>query len=319
MLERLGSKKSGTMSAGNLVVSPSWIDYFCACKRKAYWKYNRRLVPRKIAWNLVIGTWAHLALEVYYRDWDIDSALQAVRAAIKEFRCQHPHLDVYDENQFHLASAIVLGFLTAYAQYYCWEQEKWWVVATEVKFDGMRLMPRVQAKGRVDLLVEGPRGLVAVEHKTRSMITGGYLQALPMAYQSALYPIAAERKFDLPVHKIIYNFIRKPNIRQRKNEEPADFIRRVRQDYSDRPQEYFYREVVRMTGRRRRQTLDGLTQVCKEARSKLRATEDPLVAYYREPTACTMYGICEYMPLCLRGERSSVMAMYMTDKGETEE
>jgi len=100
----------------------------------------------------------------------------------------------------------------------------------------------ITLRGRIDEVIEHNGELWLQENKTKSRIDIVTLQdTIPENIQVMFYAIAASLKYKRPVKGIIYNVIRKPGQRQRKNESDSDFVDRIAEEVQKDHNYYFYR------------------------------------------------------------------------------
>ena len=107
----------------------------------------------------------------------------------------------------------------------------------------------VPLRGRWDAVYQSSdNGIWLMENKTKSVIDElGLLAALPFDLQSMLYVHALQTHLKKPVAGILYNVIRRPQLRQKKTENHEEFIQRVQDDVVKRPEHYFMRWKVDLT------------------------------------------------------------------------
>ena len=122
-----------------------------------------------------------------------------------------------------------------------------------------------------------------------------YIEQLALAEQSCNY-LHGFNSMGIDAVGVIYNIVRKCNLRQGKNESDEKFFARIRQAYIDdanKDRKYYHREVIYKTPAELEQHLKELREVTKD-----------MSAYYpyRSPARCGDYGSCEFKRLCEGGD-----------------
>jgi hypothetical protein len=265
-------------------------------------------------WNFITGEMVHTALEWLYNSGDMEETLARIKKRLKTIG---PSLrrSPYDEAQYAKMNAIVLGMLPAYDTYYDKDWDDWNIVATEVAFSDIELSKGVHVNGRIDMVIQEKKTgeYAVVEHKTRSRITGQMLKAFHVKTQAVLYTEACSKIFEVPVRKVYYNLVRKPELRQCKKESFASYIQRIRDDYQARMDDYFYREPVRLSSDRHARLLTSLLSIAHAFRDcRDSDTLDIDYTWPIEPAMCDVYGGCEFFQLCLKGASRAALLHFRT-------
>jgi hypothetical protein len=177
------------------------------------------------------------------------------------------------------------------------------MIASEIEF----ALPLRNAKGRktgsyiagkIDGIGRWNNELAVVEHKTTSdNIEPGsdYWRRLAIDQQISLYYYAApELGFD--VATVLYDVIRKPTIRLRKAETPAEYGVRLAADIAERPAYYYCRrEIPRL-----RADLDEAMNEVRHMDLLLRHARRNN-AWPRNTAVCVFPYRCEFFNLCCNG------------------
>ncbi len=199
---------------------------FQVCHKAYHNRYLENLVPLEQDDALFLGSIIHECLEVWYKK-------KATGAEINRLIDEAYSLRDSAERQkrdWHLARAMMKGYCSHY------DQEQFEVIETELDFRVPIINPRTgrpsqsfELMGKVDGLVRLGGEYFILEHKTAALITGDYIEKLPMDFQVNLYAIALGRERQIPIAGVIYNVIQKSKIRQRQGETEDQFELR-RQD-----------------------------------------------------------------------------------------
>jgi hypothetical protein len=296
--------------------SCSMLDTYSQCRRKFYWGYIKRLVPVRSNWYIVRGNAVHVALEAYYtsKSHDIGAAVDAGLALVANERSTNKFLSPEDEFELDKIGALVRGFLPAYAQFHGRPELS---LAIEAVFERVRIGGFL-FDGIIDRITIKDNIISIVDHKTKSWLTGDTLAVLPLQYQTVLYPAAASIIAGKTVRQMVYNYVQIPSLRQGIRETVEAFLRRFEQAFGSDPSKYFHRETINVDNASlQKKLMTNITEVCREIGQL--AARPRLSSWYRCPSSCAQFGkACEYLPLCINGERQDVMLGYKA-KPEKEE
>lgn len=120
----------------------------------------------------------------------------------------------------------------------------------------------LRLRGRIDGIFKVKNKLWLLETKTKSQIQeASLMEQLNLDFQNLFYIHAAEKIFKKPISGVLYNVIRKPQLRQRAQEELWDFANRMKQDVESRPEFYFIRYEVSYPRRAIEEFNDELTSM----------------------------------------------------------
>lgn len=134
-----------------------------------------------------------------------------------------------------------------------------------------------------------------VENKLVGQITAANVRKLPLDRQIALECYGTWRATGKEVREVFYRYVKKPSIKQRKDETVDEFCARLEADYAERPDFYCHEEHMLRTS-------DDLLRVEEELWSwgqQLQWLRRQSVAT-RNSSHCADFGGCAYMSLCLR-------------------
>jgi hypothetical protein len=199
---------------------------FQVCHKAYHNRYLENLVPLEQDDALFLGSIIHECLEVWYKK---EATSAEINRLIDE---AYPLRDSAERQKrdWHLARAMMKGYRSHYGQ------EQFEVLETELEFRVPIINPKTgrpsqsfELMGKVDGLVRMGGEYFILEHKTAALITGDYIEKLPMDFQVNLYAIALGRERQIPIAGVIYNVIQKSKIRQRQGETEDQFELR-RQD-----------------------------------------------------------------------------------------
>jgi len=175
----------------------------------------------------------------------------------------------------------------------------------------------IRIRGSMDMLGSSDKFVYIGETKSTSQISQSIKQDIELAPQTMLYFISYFEQFTPPKGKrvrILFNYIRKSLLRQKKNESIQQFMARVQEDYLTRPDHYYHREVVERTTVETLRFKQELLKILRDIRITKKYN-----LWYKNRKACNARGRCPFFDICLYGEVDSVMAMYRNKTAKHEE
>jgi hypothetical protein len=140
------------------------------------------------------------------------------------------------------------------------------------------------------------RKLWLFETKTSSRINeDDLIETLPIGLQHAIYMMALQHIYGKMPRGVLYNYIRRPQIYRRKEEEIQDYVKRCVADAKKRPDFYFLR-LEMVTDKDEVEEARGEVQgIINEFLKWI----DGKVIHYRSTNSCIgRYGRCPYLPIC---------------------
>ena len=258
-----------------MIYTYSSISAFRQCPRKARLRYIDGLVPLARDKAMYFGSLIHGALEAYYmaaEDARMAEAIDWIDRADADMAVRHH------------ARCMMYGYARAY------RDEKILPAMVETSF--IHDWSFGSLAGKPDMVAELDGKVCLFEHKTASQISGSYLEKLWMDSQILLYTAALKCK-TIKVHHIVYNILRKTQIRQKKAEQTSEFSQRVYNEYQN--SEMFHREIITPTDSAVERALADaadtiqLWQFCTERNNFPRNT-GACYGNYGSP--------CAYLPIC---------------------
>ena len=269
------------------------------CQRKYQLRYVLRLAPERQSTPLRLGGAVHVGLDARNHGASVDDAVAAAVAGYAEMPAWAKTPE--DEADWLTEREDVAALLRGYFD--VWADSPLKVIASEIEF----ALPLRNAKGRktgsyiagkIDGIGRWNNELAVVEHKTTSdNIEPGsdYWRRLAIDQQISLYYYAApELGFD--VATVLYDVIRKPTIRLRKAETPAEYGVRLAADIAERPAYYYCRrEIPRL-----RADLDEAMNEVRHMDLLLRHARRNN-AWPRNTAVCVFPYRCEFFNLCCNG------------------
>lgn len=217
-------------------ISWSELKTFQRCPKQWEYKYDDRLVPKKKARPLYLGSWVHAALESFYvgGDWRIGHAeyLKDYNALFEEERVG---LETKRGKRGRPLPEIVEQIMRSYVWYR--RNEGWTVKAVEQPFEvdtPLKINGKVQRfQGIIDLVIEDSEGRWwVVDHKTAGTIPDASAFHA-MDPQLMLYPWAAKQAWGWDIAGVIYNYVKSkpPGIPELTKKTGAISKRKIVTDY----------------------------------------------------------------------------------------
>ena len=267
-------------------LSASQVSTLLACPQKYDYSYGQRLEPIAFRPALSLGKAFQRAIELN----DPEAGARAIDEE-REIRDQD------DADQAAKDATIVKAAARLYLSRYP-------VTENSQKEYGYRVRLRnpwtgsysrtFDLLGYADELAEEDGELVLIENKFVGQISEVSIRRLPLDRQISLAAYGIWRATGRQVSKVRYRFTRKPSIRQKKGESVGDYLMRVERDYFDRPDFYAEEQVVYRDQASLWRSEAELWEWAEQVRSSRKRA-----LFTRNTSACTDFGGCEFLPLCL--------------------
>ena len=272
----------------------SRLKAYQTCPMKEALRYRENLVPISTKSALRFGTAIHRGLEM----WDVDEGLNALG---ESFPTTQEEADEFEVTRV-TAKALLSGYMKLYGPFEDHKPEFEFQIRMKTPRGGFS--NRLMLAGKIDDIVHENGREWLVEYKTASKLDASYFDRLYVDSQITMYMLAAKRLGYRPAG-VIYRVLRKPQIRKGIRESTEQFLNRLEVDVEARPDFYF-------TERRLYRTdvdLDDFERmVYQEATLSNKMYRQGTC--YKHSVSCSVYGGCEYLPLCM-GE-AGAEALYTT-------
>lgn len=279
------------------MVKETWtssrLKAYQTCPMKEALRYRQKLAPISTKKSLAIGTAVHKGIEM----WDEDAGIEALNL---------PYPTSQEEaDEQEIARVTVLALLRGYFKTY----EPFEAHMPELSFrlpmtTGKQYSRKYDIAGKIDdvATINGQNWIV--EYKTASKLDASYFDRLYVDSQITMY-MAASKRLGLEPQGVLYRVLRKPQIRRGKTESIEQFLNRLEANIGARPEFYFMQ----------RRLYRGSNDLAEFERMIYQESKHSDLMYkqgrcYKHSTACSVYGACEYLPLCM-GE-AGAEAMYET-------
>lgn len=246
-------------------ITQSGLEKFLACREQFALGYIEGWTPRAFSTPLEFGSMIHFMLEQQFTGKEPVAIARAVTKSYHDTRKKTLDGLSYDALQLALTNAAVLFPL--YVKYYEEEDAKYnWIQREHVfklphKFEpigftelpeskpGLRLWGPIQEivlTGMRDGEYRNAKGQLGLfETKTKSSIDDIAIQdGLRADFQTMLYLYSLKREYAESPTEILYNVIRRPQLRLKQNEPLDVYGKRLAEDIQARPDWYFRRFEV---------------------------------------------------------------------------
>ena len=255
-----------------------------------------------VAHSVLDYTYTHLRVEGQFPDDDkFQSYVDKAEAA---WMAEHPAPDKASMEALELSLGFAEAVLPAYIDY--WEDKdhnrKW--VEIEGAFSVPVSVPASKGqffnvRGRRDAAYK-KKGLWLFETKTKGQWNEGALvDRLALDFQCNVYLWALWKETGKFPKGILYNLIRRPQLRRKQKETLGQFVTRCRLDVKKRPDFYFTRLELAMDPADILEFDQEFTLLLNEFAGWYEGT----LAHYANTTQCeARYGTCGYLPVCIAND-----------------
>ncbi len=289
-------------------ITQGLLGQFLDCRQKARW-FLQGYSLKEGNLGLTFGTIAHAVLEKVYGDFQVkridgppsDAILRAYLKPIERaWRNENSTASIRATEQLELALLLTEQVLPTYFEF--WQGDDF----RKIKWDklersfGLPFKLRngrtVTIRGKMDGDFHVGSKLWLFETKTKSRIVEENLvDMLPMDRQVQMYMWALRQMTGEVPSGVLYNLIRRPQLRQKKDESIRGFAMRCAEDVRERASEYFIRLELCVT----EQEMNRWEGEMDDLITDFINWWEGGVGHYRNTNMCeTKYGRCEYLHLC---------------------
>ena len=111
-----------------------------------------------------------------------------------------------------------------------------------------------------------------------------------------------------PILGIKYRVLRKPMIRQKKDETVDQFRKRLVEKFTEESDDYLFEFILTRTN-------EELDECLEDIKSDINQIETA-TRYTKTLSSCSMYGRCPYMELCMKQENAQLLYIERKEKEE---
>ena len=270
-------------SNGATKLTQSSLTTFNACEELYRLKYVERMRSVEQPMALSMGSAFHLGIE----EQDPKSASDLILKQVG------PAWTQQDREKMAIASATVEAMVAG--ALLVWDD---WPDQQEVEFTLPLLNPSTGRRSRKHVFAGKLDGLWPDrigEWKTTSRLDRNYTDRLELDFQVSAYLEAASILLDKPTSELsaTYRVVKKPTIRQRKNESFAEYVVRLQEDYQER-QDFYFAEIV-LT--RSDEQMERWRHEAWALHQRILDIENGGMTI-RNTRSCTQFGRCAFLDLC---------------------
>lgn len=295
-------------------LTQSALSTFLQCPQKFKRYMLDGFVSERSTFALDFGNIFHYVLDQVYTNFKeadsvdsaIDRAKEALAAGYEETLEKIKGINLINgdiEEELFETYALARVVAIHYMQKWFKEDKKKNWVSLEHKFEniyrGREEKYAVKLKGKIDGVFSSGKELSLLETKTKGQIIEREItDILTFDLQNFFYLLNAKLIYGRMPTTVLYNVVRRPQLRRGKNETQAIFLQRVDKDIEDRSDFYFMRWPVSIT-----------KADFNDWEAEFKMMLDRLVdtylnnLYYKNSMACTGgKGTCQYLGLCARND-----------------
>ncbi|MBN1772526.1 MAG: PD-(D/E)XK nuclease family protein [Deltaproteobacteria bacterium] len=320
------------------VLTHSAMEAWSRCEVEYRLAYEERLVPTAYPAALAVGTAVHAGVETLHLGLPLPEAYRSAALALQRFldrACSGAGTDTPAdlERQLEFDMAKVRAMLAAWTDRYLVPAADGThavdrdldIVATEQVLEAPLVNPLTgrpsrsfRLAGKLDAIARrrgnGSDGSYVVELKTTGEDLDEFLEAMTVSAQPAVYQVLAESRFGAGHGQLpgtVLDIIRKPTIRPKKDESPAEFEQRAIEAYRSEPERFVRRVVLPPDPQLRREVMVNAWRIA----DGIRRAERYGYVSKKGPACRGAYGPCRYRPLCWHGDATG----FVTKETEHEE
>lgn len=297
-----------------LHVSVSSLQDWMVCKRLYFYKRIKKYEKNVFSIPFLVGRVVHegmahlLAGKSNAVELMIEYFRKEKKKTSNEFTLTAEQLEDLGEQEY-----ITKGMLEAYRAKYGKMLRDTKVLGSEVE-GSLQFDDNVTLVIKLDNVIRVRKKKILHELKTTKSITPEYVRMIQTDFQTAVYYHAHNEIWERDkIEEVMYDVIRKPSIRQKKNESYQAFLTRLKEWY-DRPgdESVFHIERFKEPKISREDVFNTVDKASQEM-LRCKHKED----YYQDFKQCSSYygDVCPYYELCHGGgETKENLVLYQVRK-----
>jgi len=269
-----------------LEISHNSMSIAKSCWRKYYWTYHEGLKPTHSSSALSLGQTIHEAFDMFYKGFSSSEVTQYI---IDKFDTDIANCSPNDVEDLVIARYTAIGMFSYFPTKDLTDFDK---IESEQEFD-VPVARGVRLVGKVDGLVEKDGVRWVRELKTTGLHFPQFEKKSRISAQATAYTYAMN-KLGKPTTGIIYDYIKKPLLRKRQDEDMNDFGKRIMKDYRERPGMYYRRHYVYRTEQEIKMFEEDMFALVADVKEK-RDKKD----FYRNTDGCYNFNSeCPFYKIC---------------------
>lgn len=289
-------------------ITQSLITSWRTCQRKARLSLGGVYKVQDESYALVFGTVFHEYLDVLYTGIkvgritelkDVKNEIELATIYMIETRFAERISDAKVGKHYTMAIAVCSGMVHQYMifwgkDFFGSTQKHWVALEDEFSHSTSEYTVRGKIDGAYD---DAEAALWLFETKTKGQINeAGLSQMIERDLQVNLYLNEIETKFGRDAKGVLYNIIRRPALKQKKDETDGEFALRCVSDVKERPEFYFLRLEVKILPKQREEFSRRFEHELSEFVRWFK--QDPLLDSESTHNCVGAYGPCKYIGLC---------------------
>ena len=277
---------------------------FMRCREEAK-NYLEGLEQVRTSAALQFGSLAHRTLENIYRKWkkpptekEVGTVLDSVH---DEFMKEEgARLSPEGLENLHTNAAVLEAVMPSYFTHNAedFKTHNW--LELEEKFCVPSPVPGVNLVGRIDGVHKQKKEVWLFESKTKSRIEEDNLtDALSFDFQTNVYQYAVRHKYKVTPQGVLYNIIRRPGQKLKKDENLVAFSKRIQEEVKKDPSYYFLRYEISIPKTEFARFEGELKSIIEEFLKWWKGD----LAHYRNTSSCLQrFGPCRFLPKCANND-----------------
>lgn len=271
----------------NIGLTQSLILAYQSCLRKFVLKANGYSVKSKRD-KFLFGSLVHEALDLLYSNKYTnfsDFEIYFTNKKMKEFL-------LVDTQQVELDFALCGIMISEYCKRYTDDFSKKKFDGVEEEFEVSHNIATLRGKKDGCFYIDKKRWLM--EHKTKSRFNEESLMLqLSHDFQNLFYILADELMHGEKIAGVLYNVIRKPQLKIKRTETIKEFCDRVLEDVKKRPEWYFIRWEIPYTKKDKQRFIVELNQKMQAIDTAIQTN-----SFYKCENSCASQYTCDFLPAC---------------------
>lgn len=308
MIKKVAKRKAPPITAKRLKdfydlknwgLSQSAMKTFMTCRRK--WMLSIAGLEKKgMQINTHFGSIVHEMLDLVYqnlKDLPQEKVGPFVRKELERYLEENKDEIFITTQQNDTEKEMAIAITTAYFSFYAQDRKQF--IESRPEYEFSITYNGVKLRGKIDgVFIKRNTKKYQMEHKTKSRWDEELgLLMLNFDFQNLMYTNAEETESRELVDGILYNIIRKPQLRQKKNESAKEFIERIVKDIALRPEWYFNRYEITYSPRDKAKFKEQLDGVLEEMELFI----DGKLPDLQNTAQCQAPYRCEFLSICSSG------------------
>jgi len=300
-----------------LHISVSSLDDFMKCRRLYFWKRIKRYERRVFNVPFLVGRVVHVGMNLL-----LEKKQEPIKRMIEYFRKEKAQirktftLTQKEEEQLNEQEYVTSGMLEAYRKKYGAIIRDAKLIASEVE-GALQINDNVIFVIKLDNLIRIKLKKVMHELKTSKYITPDYIRMIQTNRQTTIYFRIYNLIFEKsPINEIMFDVIRKPSIRQKKNESYQGYLKRLEEWYNQPSDEMSVFHVERIKEHELLISEESVVNLIDKISKEMLASKQKEDYYENWDNCSSYYGdVCPYYELCHKGgETKENMVLYQIRK-----